>query len=42
MIFNTIRKGRSGTVMSGFAGDLTDEQIWQIITWLRDENRKRQ
>jgi len=42
MIFNTIRNGRSGTVMSGFAGDITDEQIWQIITWLRDENRKRQ
>jgi mono/diheme cytochrome c family protein len=41
MIFNTIRNGRSGTVMSGFAGDLTDEQIWQIITWLRDENRRR-
>lgn len=41
MIFNTIRNGRSGTVMSGFAGDLTDHQIWQIITWLKDENRKR-
>ena len=27
--------------MSGFSGDLTDEQIWTIITWLRDENRKR-
>lgn len=41
MVFNTIKKGRSGTAMSGFAGDLTDEQIWTIITWLRDENRKR-
>jgi len=41
MIFNTIRNGRSGTVMSGFAGDITDEQIWQIITWLKDENLKR-
>lgn len=41
MIFNTIKNGRSGTVMSGFGTDLTDEQIWQIITWLRDENRKR-
>ncbi|MFO1318136.1 MAG: c-type cytochrome [Burkholderiales bacterium] len=41
MIFNTIQNGRSGTVMSGFGPDITDEQIWQIITWLRDENRKR-
>lgn len=41
MVFNTIKNGRSGTAMSGFAGDLTDEQIWTIITWLRDENRKR-
>lgn len=41
MIFNTIRNGRSGTAMSGFAGDITDQQIWQIITWLKDENRKR-
>jgi mono/diheme cytochrome c family protein len=41
MIFNTIRNGRSGTAMSGFAGDITDEQIWQIITWIKDENRKR-
>lgn len=41
MIFNTIHNGRSGTAMSGFSGDITDEQIWQIITWLKDENRKR-
>lgn len=41
MVFNTIENGRSGTAMSGFAGDLTDEQIWTIITWLRDENRRR-
>jgi cytochrome c oxidase cbb3-type subunit 3 len=41
MVFNTIRNGRQGTAMSGFAGDLTDAQIWTIITWLRDENRKR-
>ena len=40
-IFNTIRNGRSGTVMSGFAGDLSEEETWTIITWLRDENRKR-
>ena len=41
MVFNTIHNGRQGTAMSGFSGDITDEQIWTIITWLRDENRKR-
>jgi mono/diheme cytochrome c family protein len=41
MIFKTIKKGRAGTAMSGFGNDLTDEQIWTIITWLKDENRKR-
>ena len=41
MVFNTIKNGRQGTAMSGFAGDLSDEQIWTIITWFRDENRKR-
>ena len=28
-------------LMSGFAGDLSEEETWTIITWLRDENRKR-
>jgi len=41
MIFNTIRNGRSGTAMSGFSGDMTEAQTWQIITWLKDENAKR-
>ncbi|MCW5625333.1 MAG: c-type cytochrome [Burkholderiales bacterium] len=41
MVFKTIKNGRSGTAMSGFGNDLSDEQIWQIITWLGDENRKR-
>ncbi len=41
MIFGTIRNGRSGTLMSPFKDMLTDEQIWQIVTYLRDENRKR-
>ncbi len=41
MVFNTIKNGRQGTAMSGFGSDLTDEQIWTIITWVRDENRKR-
>ncbi len=41
MVFNTIRNGRQGTAMSGFSDNITDEQIWTIITWIRDENRKR-
>ncbi|MCU0868663.1 MAG: c-type cytochrome [Burkholderiales bacterium] len=41
MVFNTIKRGRSGTAMSGFGDTLSDTQIWQLITWLQDENRKR-
>lgn len=41
MIFNTIRNGRSGTLMSPFKDAMSDEQIWQLVTYLRDENRKR-
>jgi mono/diheme cytochrome c family protein len=41
MIFNTIRNGRSGTLMSPFKDFMDDEQIWKIVTYLRDENRKR-
>lgn len=41
MVFNTIKRGRSGTAMSGFGDTLTDTQIWQLMTWLQDENRKR-
>lgn len=40
MIFNTIRNGRSGTLMSPFKDMLGDQQIWQLVTYLRDENRK--
>ena len=41
MIFNTIRNGRSGTLMSPFRDVMSDEQIWKLVTYLRDENRKR-
>ncbi len=41
MIFNTIRNGRAGTLMSPFKDAMSDEQIWQLVTYLRDENRKR-
>ena len=41
MIFNVIKNGRSGTLMSPFRDVAPDEQIWQLVTYLRDENRKR-
>ena len=41
MVFNTIKNGRSGTLMSPFKNAMTDDQIWKLVTYLRDENRKR-
>lgn len=41
MIFNTIAKGRRGTVMAPFADQLSTEQIWKIVEFLRDKNRQR-
>ena len=41
MIFNTIAKGRKGTVMSPFANQLSSDEIWKIIEWLREKNRQR-
>ena len=41
MIFNVIKNGRSGTLMSPFKDAMSDEQIWKLVTYLRDENRKR-
>ena len=41
MIFNVIRNGRAGTLMSPFRDAMKDEQIWQLVTYLRLENRKR-
>ena len=41
MIFNTIAKGRRGTVMAPFSDQLTPEEIWKIVEFLRDKNRQR-
>jgi mono/diheme cytochrome c family protein len=41
MIFNTIAKGRRGTVMAPFADQLSPEEIWKIVEFLRDKNRQR-
>jgi len=41
MIFNTIAKGRRGTVMAPFSDQLAPEEIWKIVEYLRDKNRQR-
>ena len=41
MIFNTIAKGRRGTVMAPFGDQLTPDEIWKIVEFLRDKNRQR-
>jgi len=41
MIFNTIAKGRRGTVMAPFADQLAPEEIWKIVEFLREKNRQR-
>ena len=41
MVHDTIANGRSGTLMSPFKGDLTDEQIWSLVSYIIDEGRKR-
>jgi cytochrome c(L) len=41
MIFNTIRKGRPGTVMAPFGDQLKPDEIWKIVEFLRDKNRQR-
>jgi cytochrome c(L) len=41
MIFNTIRRGRSGTLMAPFGDQLKTEEIWKIVEFLRDKNRQR-
>jgi len=40
MIFNTIARGRRGTVMAPFADQLAPEEIWKIVEFLRDKNRQ--
>lgn len=36
-MFKTIKQGRPGTIMGSFDGMLTDEQIRQVIAYLRHE-----
>ena len=41
MLFNTIRNGRPGTMMSPFRADMDDEQIWYLVAYIRDLGAKR-
>jgi cytochrome c(L) len=41
MIFNTISRGRTGTVMAPFGDQLKPDEIWKIVEWLRWKNRER-
>ncbi len=36
---NTIKNGRPGTIMGAFEGTLTETEMWQIISYLRDQAR---
>ncbi len=40
MIFNTINRGRKGTVMAPFGDQLQPEEIWKIVEFLRAKNRE--
>ncbi len=40
MIFNTISKGRRGTVMAPFSDQLQPDEIWKIVEFLRERNRQ--
>ena len=41
MIFNTINRGRPGTVMAPFGDQLKPDEIWKIVEFLRAKNRER-
>ncbi len=39
--YGIILQGRPGTLMGGYDGTLSEDQIWQIISYLRSEGIKR-
>jgi mono/diheme cytochrome c family protein len=41
IVFDIILKGRPGTLMGGFEGTYSEEEIWQVITYLRQEGISR-
>ena len=38
-LFKTIRQGRSGTVMAGFADQLSADDTWKVIAFIRSKYR---
>lgn len=36
-MYEVVTTGRSNTAMGSFKGSLTDEEIWQVISFLREE-----
>lgn len=38
--FDVIRNGRPGTIMGSFAGTITEDEIWQVMAYLRDQGRQ--
>jgi cytochrome c-L len=38
-LFKTISQGRAGTVMAGFADQLSAHEIWKIIAFIRSKYR---
>lgn len=41
MIFNVIKFGRKGTMMSPFKDDMVDDQIWYLVAYIRELGRQR-
>jgi len=39
-IFGIILGGRPGTIMGGFEGSLSPDEIWKVMAYLRDEGHK--
>lgn len=37
---NTIKYGKPGTIMGSFEGTLTETEMWEIISFLRNESEK--
>jgi mono/diheme cytochrome c family protein len=37
--YEVILKGRPGTIMGGFEEMLSDDEVWQVIAYLREEGR---
>lgn len=38
--YDVILNGRPGTIMGSFSGTITEEEIWQVMAYLRDQGRQ--